>query len=72
MLRFGKVATPFTAFTVVVPDRVPPPELFPIARVTLLVAEVTVLPDASCIATCNAGEMLAPAVVLLGWTVKAN
>ena len=40
-----KVATPATAATVVVPERVAPPGLVPIARVTLLVSVVTRLPN---------------------------
>ncbi len=47
MIRLENVATPFTAVTVVVPDRVPLPALVPIATVMLLVAVVIVLPAAS-------------------------
>src|SRR5689334_23178060 len=72
MDRLENVATPATAATVVVPDSVPPPGLVPIATVTFAVELVTVLPNASCTATCTAGETLAPAVALLGWTVKAT
>src|SRR6185295_10108010 len=66
------VATPPDADAVVVPDSVPPPGLEPIATVMLAVEPVTVLPNASCTATCTAGEMLTPAVALVGWTVKAT
>src|SRR5262245_25444110 len=72
MERLEKVATPPTADTVVVPDSVPPPGLVPMATVMLAVELVTVLPKASWTATCTAGEMLTPAVALLGWTVKAT
>src|SRR5512133_1611566 len=72
MERVEKVATPFTADTVVVPDSVPPPGLVPIATVMLAVELVTVLPNASCTATCTAGERLAPAGALLGWTRNAS
>src|SRR5947207_8700159 len=72
MERLENVATPLTAATVVVPDSVPPPGLVPIATVMLAVELVTVLPKASWTATCTAGEMLTPAVALVGWTVKAS
>src|SRR6185295_10287883 len=72
MDRLEKLATPFTADTVVVPDSVPPPGLVPIATVMLADELVTVLPNVSCTATCTAGEMAAPAVALVGWTVKAS
>src|SRR5688572_25196600 len=65
-------ATPLTADTVVVPDSVPPPGLVPIATVMLAVELVTVLPNASCTATCTAGEMATPAVASVGWTMKAS
>src|ERR1043165_9109367 len=67
-----KVAIPATAATVVVPDSVPPPGLVPIATVTFAVELVTVLPKASCTATCTAGEMFTPAISLVGWAVKAS
>src|SRR2546422_599279 len=47
MLRLEKVATPLTAATVVVPERVPLAGLVPIATVMLVVAVITVLPWAS-------------------------
>src|SRR5512140_1600346 len=72
MDRLENVATPATADTVVVPDSVPPPGLVPIATVMLAVELVTVLPNASCTATCTAGAMDTPAVALLGWTVNAS
>src|SRR5947209_8991466 len=72
MLRSEKVATPLTAATVVVPERVPLAGLVPIATVMLVVAVVTVLPWASWTATCTAGVIAAPAAALLGCTVKAS
>src|SRR5688572_18380587 len=72
MDRLENVATPLTAATVVVPDSVPPPGLVPIATVMLAVELVTVFPNVSWTATCTAGEMFAPAVALVGWTVKAT
>src|SRR5438034_9777864 len=72
MLRFGKVATPLTAATVVVPARVPLAGLVPIATVMLVVAVVTVLPWASWTATCTAGVIAAPAAAVLGCTVKTS
>src|SRR5947209_5913581 len=72
MLRSEKVATPLTAATVVVPERVPLAGLVPIATVMLVVAVVTVLPWASWTATWTAGVIAAPAAALLGCTVKAS
>ena len=65
-------ATPPLVATVVVPDSVPPPGLVPMATVMLAVELVTVLPNASCTATCTAGESAAPAAVFAGCTVKAS
>src|SRR5262245_50075350 len=72
MERLENVATPPTAATVVVPDSVPPPGLKPMATVMLAVELVTVFPNVSCTATCTAGLIAAPAVVLVGCTVKAS
>src|SRR5881628_255458 len=72
MLRFEKVATPFTAVLVVVPESVPPLGFVPSAMVIVPLKLVTVFPASSCAATCTAGEMVLPAVVLVGWTVKAR
>src|SRR3954462_15860401 len=72
MERLENVAMPLTAATVVVPDSVPPPGLVPIATVMLAVELVTVLPNASCTATCTAGAIDTPAVALLGCAVKAT
>src|SRR3954463_3099966 len=72
MDRLGKVATPPTAATVVVPDSVPPPGLVPMATVMLAVELVTALPNASCTVACTAGLMALPAVAFVGCTVKAS
>ncbi len=68
------MAIPATVTTVVVPPsvavEVPVPGV--IASVTLGLADPTVLPSASCTATWTAGLMVAPAIVLLGWMVKAS
>src|SRR4051794_9581319 len=72
MDRLEKVATPLAADTVAVPDSVPPPGLVPIATVMLAVELVTVLLNASCTATCTAGEIDAPAIALPGCTLKAS
>ena len=72
MLRFGKVATPFTAATVTVPAKVMPGVVLPVERVTLLVAVVIVRPASSWIATEIAGRMGLPAVVVVGWTVNTS
>src|SRR5437588_791531 len=47
MARLLKVATPLTAATVVVPLRLPPPGLLPIARVMLAVELTRLLPASS-------------------------
>src|SRR5689334_9058618 len=70
MDRLENVATPLTAATVVVPESVPPPGLLPMATVTLAVELGTVLPNASCTATCTDGEIAAPAMAVVGCTVK--
>src|ERR1041384_5224855 len=70
--RSQNTATPLTAATVVVPDSVPQAGLPVRASVIPFVAVVTVLPDSSCTATTTAGAIAAPAVTLLGWTVKAS
>src|SRR5947207_2926984 len=72
MDRLEKLATPALAFAVVVPESVPPPGLVPIATVMLADELVTVLPNASCTVTCTADEIAAPAMALVGCTVKAT
>src|SRR5438270_291062 len=64
MLRPGKVVTPATAVTVVVPESAPFPGFAPNA-----VAE---FPSASCAVTCTAGVIAAPAMVVVGGTVNAS
>jgi hypothetical protein len=70
--RSEKVATPFTAATVVVPDSVPEPAFVPKATVMLSVAEVTVLPLPSWIVTSTAGATAAPATAFDGCTEKTS
>src|SRR5205809_5034701 len=72
MLSPGNVATPATAATVVVPERVPLPGFAPSATVTLPVKPVAVFPCPSSAVTCTAGVMDAPAAVLLGCVVTAG
>src|SRR5436190_23584835 len=68
----GNVATPATAATVVVPERVPLPGFAPSAIVTLPVKPVAVFPCPSSAVTCTAGVMDAPAAVLDGSIVNAS
>src|SRR6266853_2243443 len=71
MLRSAKVATPFTAVTVLVPDSVPGtsmPPLCPMAIVTGPLKPVTALPDASVTVTCTAGVIVIIGRVVFGWT----
>src|SRR5436190_24398523 len=72
MLSPGNVATPATAATVVVPERVPLPGFAPSATVTLLVKPVAVFPCPSSAVTCTAGVIAAPATVLLGWALNLS
>src|SRR2546425_11102523 len=72
MLSPANVATPLTAFSDVVPERVPPPGLVPMATVTLPPNAVAVFPSASSAVTCTAGAIAAPAVVVLGGAVTAS
>src|SRR5438034_13029 len=71
MLRFAKVATPLTAATVVVPERVPLAGLVPIASVMLVVAVVTVLPWASWTAIGTAGGSGAAAALMVNAVLVA-
>jgi hypothetical protein len=66
MLKSLKVATPLTALTGLEPASVPPTGLVPIASVIGTVEEVTVFPPASCTITVAAGDIVAPAVALVG------
>src|SRR5437773_11637052 len=68
MLRLEKVASPPTAATVVVPERVPPAGFVPIATVTLPVKPGTLLLMASSAATSTGGATCAPAVAVVGRT----
>src|SRR5262249_5929647 len=72
MLRVEKVATPATAFTFVVPDRVPADGFVPMAIVMAVVALVTVLPCASCTRSEEGGVGAAPGATLAGSTVNAS
>ena len=72
MLRLGKLATPPTAVTLVVPASVPPAGLVPIATVTVPAKPGTGFPSASRALTCTAGVIAAPAPVVVGATVNAS
>src|SRR6185295_9423512 len=72
MDRLENVATPLTAFTVLVPDSVPLPGLALMASTTWALEPVTVLPNWSCTVTRTAGVIDTPAVALVGCTVKAS
>ncbi len=72
MLSPENVATPATAATVFVPDRVPVLGLVPIATVMFPVNPVAVLPLASSAVISRAGVTPAPATVLVGWTLKTS
>src|SRR5512145_2930920 len=72
MLRLEKVATPATAATVVVPERVPAPGLVPIATVTLPLNEGTGLLKGSRAETSTAGVMIAPATMDDGCPVRTS
>ena len=71
-LKSPKLATPFTAATVVVPPSVLPPGLEPSATVTLPVKPGTGFPAGSSAVTWTAGLIVAPATVFDGWTMKAS
>src|SRR5512134_664758 len=73
MLRSGKLATPATAATPVVPSSTPlPGGLVPMATVMVPVKLVAVLPSASRAVIWTAGVIGAPAAVVTGCTVKAS
>src|SRR5690349_10723385 len=71
-VRSPKLATPFTAATVVVPPSVLPPGLLPNDTVTLPVKVGTRLFAASSAVSCTAGLIAIPATVFDGCTVKAS
>ena len=66
------MATPLTAVTVAGAAQRAARRVGAEASVMLAVDDVTVLPWASFTATCTAGAMAAPAVVLLGWALKTS
>src|SRR5437588_841379 len=72
MLNPEKVATPATAATVLVPDRVPVLGFVPIATVMFPVNPLAVLPPASWAVTSTAGVIAVAAVVLLGCTENTS
>src|SRR5712692_10922181 len=65
MVRFANVATPATAVTVVVPNRLSPVGPDPIDSVTAAPKQAAIAPAASCASTRTGGSV-APAVVLPG------
>src|SRR5207244_10072974 len=65
-VRVEKLATPFTAATVVVPPSVLPPGLLPNATVTFPVNPGTGFPAGSRAVTWTAGLIAAPATVVRG------
>src|SRR5204862_6851936 len=72
MLSPGKLATPATAATVLVPDKVPVLGFVPIATVIFPVNPVAVLPLPSWAVTSTAGVIAVPAVVVLGCTENTS
>src|SRR2546421_431661 len=72
MLSPGNVATPATADTGVVRERVPFPESEAGIRVLFLTGLLTCALPTSSAVTCTAGVIAAPATVLLGWTLKLS
>ena len=72
ILRFANVATPETAAAVAVPESVPPPALGPSVTFTLPAKPVATLPSASWAVTCTTGVIAAPAVALVGCTLKTS
>src|SRR5438034_545589 len=71
MLNVETVATPLTAFPLVVPARVPPPGSAPSPTVIDPVNPVTTFPASSSAATRTAG-IVCPACVVCGCVVKAT
>src|SRR5438046_1196303 len=72
MLNPEKVATPATAATVLVPDKVPLLGFVPIATVMFPVNPAAVLPFPSWAVIWTAGVIAAPATVLVGSTLKTS
>src|SRR5438552_18615839 len=71
MLNVENVATPLTAFTLVVPASVPPPGSAPSVTVINPVKPVTTFPASSSADTRSAG-IVCPACVVCGCVVKAT
>src|SRR5439155_20842890 len=71
-VSLAKLATPFTAATVVVPPSVLPPGLAPSDIVTSPVKPGTRFPAGSSALTWTAGLIAAPATVVDGWTLNAS
>src|SRR5438552_7924514 len=71
MLNVENVATPLTAFTLVVPASVPPPGFAPSPTVINPVKPVTTFPASSSADTRTAG-IVCPACVVCGCVVKAT
>src|SRR5437773_12537781 len=71
MLNVENVATPLTAFTLVVPASVPPPGFAPSATVINPVKPVTTFPASSSADTRTAG-IVWPACVVCGCVVNAT
>src|SRR5262245_51940909 len=67
-----KVATPFTGVAERPPARVPALGLLPSDSVTASLASTTVLPPLSTTRTVIAGEIAAPAVLLLGCETNSS
>src|SRR5437762_13160281 len=73
MLSVAKLATPLTAATVVVPASTPPAGLVQIGRAASRHGELgTVVPAASCAATCTAGVSVVPAGAFAGCPVHTR
>src|SRR5260370_27947419 len=72
MLRVLKLATPFTAGTAVVPERVPPAGLAPSATVTVPAKLGTRFPNPSCALTCTSAVIEPPTGVVAGCTGNAS
>src|SRR5437867_2378136 len=72
MLRVEKVATPATAATVRVPERVPPEVCVAMGSVTVPVKPGTRLATASRAVGCTAGAIVVHAATGVGCTVKES
>src|SRR5206468_2975217 len=72
MLNPEKVATPATAATVLVPDKVPVLGFVPIARAVVRLDGDDGLPLPSWAVIWTAGVIAAPATVLVGSTLKTR